>query len=94
MTYVKAVLSALSAIFLTLLGFEFWFIAKEAGNSKATGLAVFGAIGLEALYSPLAWALAVLLFALLFVTGRLRSKALRILLFWTPSRALGFSPLA
>lgn len=84
MNYVRGTLSAGTAIFLTLFGLEFWFVAKPMRNAKAIGLSALAGIALEVLYSPLAWLLALSLFALFFVAGGLRSKTLRILFFWAP----------
>jgi hypothetical protein len=84
LTYVRGVLSAVAAIFLTLLGFEYWLLSGVTGNSKAIGMAAFGAFALEALHSPLFWVLAVSLSVLFFLASRLSSTPLRVLLFWIP----------
>jgi hypothetical protein len=78
----------MAALLVTLLSFEWWWLSKFAGNSKATGVPVFAGIALEGALSPLFWALAVSLFALFFAAGRLSSRPLRILLFWTPVTAI------
>jgi hypothetical protein len=61
---------------------------RDLSTSKATGLAAFAGGFLESLLSPLFWISAVAFFVLFFAASRLRSKPLRILLFWTPVTAL------
>ena len=59
-----------------------------------------GAVGFDpyslraGIFSPWCWLIAVVFFALFFMASRLGSKALRVLLFWTPTLAistLGFT---
>src|SRR5579871_2502887 len=84
MTILRGTLSALSAVFVGLLGPGLFFALRGINNSKATGLAAVAGGLLESLFSPLFWILAVSFFALFFAASRLNSKPLRILLFWTP----------
>ncbi len=84
MKYGKGVLGAVAAILLTSLGFELWTLSKIVGNSKAIGIAALGGIALETLASPLFWVIAASLFAFLFAAGRVKSKPLRVILFWIP----------
>jgi hypothetical protein len=84
MAILRGMLSALAAIFIGLLGPGLFFALRAINNSKATGLAAVVGGLLESVFSPLFWILAVLFFALFFAAGRLSSKPLRVLLFWTP----------
>jgi len=84
MTILRGTLNALAAIFVGLLGPGLFAV----NNSKAIGLAAVLGGFLESFFSPLFWILAVLFFALFFAAGRLSSKPLRILLFWTPVTAI------
>jgi len=84
MTILRGTLSALAAVFVGLLGPGLLAL----NNSKATGVAAVVGGFLESFFSPLFWILAVLFFALFFAAGRLSSKPLRILLFWTPVTAI------
>jgi hypothetical protein len=88
MTILRGTLSALSAVFVGLLGPGLFFALRGINNSKATGLAAVAGGLLESLFSPLFWILAVSFFALFFAASRLSSKPLRILLFWTPVTAI------
>lgn len=92
MIYLRAVLSGVSAIFVALLspGLPAFRLLSQ---QKATGLgAVYGAL-LESLLSAEFWILAILFFCLFFAASRLGNKALRVVLFWTPTvvfSTLGF----
>ena len=91
MAYVRIVLCGLAAILIALLGPE--FVTAIRSHEKATGLAVF----VGAIFSPLFWILAISFFALFFTASRLRSKVLRVILFWTPTvtiSTLGFGLIA
>jgi hypothetical protein len=91
----------MAALFAALLTFELWWLSKFFSNSRATDMGAratdMGAlarIALGSAFSPLFWGVAVSLFALFFMAGRLSSKPLRIILFWTPVTAiwtLGFA---
>lgn len=85
MAYFKGVLTAITALFLAGCVPGAWSIFRGISQGKATGLAAVAGGFLEALFSPLFWLLAGLFFALIFFAGRLRYKALRILLFWLPT---------
>jgi len=96
MTYVEWCLCGLAALFLA--GFALMFISafREAGQNKATGLAVLVVWLIESVRSPLFWLLAILFFAVFFATGRLTSTVFRVLLFWLPAigiTSLGFGLL-
>ena len=94
MTTLRNVLSGVAAIFVALLGPGLIFALRGMNNSKATGMAVVGGVFLESLISPLFWILAIAFFALFFAASRLRSKPLRILLFWTPVTAISILGLS
>jgi hypothetical protein len=74
-TYLRAALSAVAALFVAILGPALVL----SFTSKATGLGVFIRV-----FSPLCGLLAILFFALFFAASRLTSKPLRIFLFWMP----------
>lgn len=88
MTTLRGVLSAVAAVFVSLLGPGLVFVLRGINNSKATGLAAVAGGALESLSSPLFWILAVSFFALFFAASRLSNKPLRILLFWIPVTAI------
>ena len=97
MTYARAALSGVAGVVAALLGpgllYAFWSI----GQQKATGIGVVRGALWESLMSPRFWILAILLSCLFFAASRLSSKALRILLFWTPTLVvliLGFGYVA
>jgi hypothetical protein len=81
MTYVKLLLSGLSALFLS------GFVLKV--NATATGLAAVVGYSIERVRSSVFWLLAILFFAMFFATGRLSSTVYRVVLFWFP--AIGIS---
>jgi hypothetical protein len=74
--YLRALLSAVAALVLAILGPPFLFSAQH--RSTGTGLVVFK------VFSPLCAILTVVFFVLFLAAGRLNSKSLRLLLFWTP----------
>ncbi len=77
MAYLRVLLSAVAALVLAILGPPLFFSLQQ--SSKATGLAVFFRA-----VSPLCTILAIVFFTLFFVTSRVKSKSLRLLLFWMP----------
>lgn len=86
MDYVKRVLSLLAAISLAeLLPFFPWSPFKGISQEKATGVATVAGGFAESIVSPLFWIVTILFFALFLGTSRVRSKFLRILLFWIPT---------
>jgi len=94
MTTVRGVLSAVAAVFISLLGPGVVFALRGMNNSKATGLAAVAGEALESLFSPLFWILAISFFAMFFAASRLSSKPLRILLFWIPVTAISMLGLS
>jgi hypothetical protein len=87
MGYVRVVLSGVAAILVALLGPGLLIAMRSISQQGATGIA-FSARGFrEAMFSPVFWILAVLFFAAFYAAARLNSKALRVLLFWTPTVA-------
>ena len=64
---------------------------RDMSQTKATGLAALAGGVVESVFSPLFWLLAILLYGVFFVTGRLSSNVFRVLLFWLP--AIGISSL-
>jgi hypothetical protein len=91
MTYVKLLLGGLSALFLS--GFVLIVIAAfpdSHSDARATGLAAVVGNSIESsIRSPVFWLLAILFFAMFFLTGRLSSTVFRVVLFWLP--AIGIS---
>ena len=85
MNYFKGILRGLSALFLAEWVPCVSSVFKEISQERATGLAAVSGGLVETALSPLFWIFAVLFFALFFAAGRLRSRALRILLFWIPA---------
>ena len=77
MEYVRALVSGMAALLLSILGPPL-FLSIQHGD-KATGLAAFQ------VFSPSVAILAIVFFSAFFAASRLHSKALRLLLFWTPA---------
>lgn len=97
MAYVKGVLSAATAIFLALCMPGVSDAFRGISQEHATGLAAVAGGLTASLLTPLFWIVAIAIFLLFFAAGRLHSKALRILLFWTPTlivSTLGFGLIA
>jgi hypothetical protein len=93
--YAKAALSSVAGVVAALLGPGLLYAFWETSQQKATGIGVV--IVWESLMSPRFWILAILLSCLFFAASRLSSKALRVLLFWTPTLVvltLGFGYVA
>ncbi len=88
MNYVRIILSAIAALLLAEFVPGPWSAFKGMNTEKATGLAAIAGGFVESMLSPLLWLLAILFFAMFFYASRLGSKALRILLFWTPTLLL------
>jgi hypothetical protein len=84
MDYFKATLSGLTALILAVC-VPVWPVFRGISNAKATGIAAVAGGLAETATSPLFWLLAIVLFALFFLTSRLGSKLLRIILFWIPT---------
>ena len=85
MTTLKTVLCVVASAAWTLLGAGLIEALHEVSSQRQTGLgAVAGGLS-EALLSVKFWLLTAVLFYLFFRASRLSSKALRILLFWTPT---------
>jgi hypothetical protein len=76
----------LAAIFVALLGPWLVFPLRDKSQQRATGLAAIA--GGPLVFSPLVWILAISFFALFFRASKLRSKVLRVILFWTPTVAV------
>jgi hypothetical protein len=96
-TYLRAALAGVAAIFIASLGPGLLKAFWEIGQQKATGLGVIYGALLESPLSPQFWILAVLFFCLFFAAGRLSSKLLRVALFWAPTllvSTVGFAFIA
>ena len=96
MAYLRVALSGVAAIFVALL-VPLWPLIGPIGGAKTVGFGAVTATLLGSIVSPWCWLIAVVSFALFFKAGRLGSKALRVLLFWTPTLAistLGFGIFA
>jgi hypothetical protein len=94
--YVKGVLSGVAAIFVALLGPGLLQALKSFNGQQATGLGAIAGFW-NPLFSPLFWILAISSFVLFLTASRLRSKVLRVVLFWIPTlfvSALGFGLVA
>jgi hypothetical protein len=72
----RVLLSAVAGLPLAIVGTPLSFFLQHP--SKTTGLAAFRVL------SPLSTILGVVLFTVFFAASRLKSKSLRLLLFWTP----------
>ena len=85
MAYLKGFLSGVAALLVAEFIPGPWSIFTGISQEKAIGLAALVGRFVAALFSPLFWLVALLLFFLFFAAGRLRSNSLRILLFWVPT---------
>jgi len=83
MKYLPGALSALAAIFLALVLVPYGTLVSD--NKRMYGVGAFVGTLLAALFSPLLWGIALLVFALFLATSQLRAKCLRIVLFWFPA---------
>jgi hypothetical protein len=84
MVYVKAILSAMTAVIATEL-LTIWWVLRPWSSSKATGIDLIFAVLRASLVHAQPWILAILLFAIFFAASRLDSKTLRVVLFWIPT---------
>jgi len=85
MSYFKAILSMLAALFIAECFPVPWSPFHGISQEKATGLAAVAGGLVESALSPSFWLVAILLFALFLSAGRLGNTALRICLFWIPA---------
>jgi hypothetical protein len=95
--YARAALSGVAGVVAALLGPGLLYACWSIGQQKATGIGVVMGGLWESLMSPRFWILAILFSCLFFAASRLSSRALRILLFWTPTLVvltLGFGYVA
>ncbi len=88
MRYLRTGLSGLAAVLVGVLGPMLLTAFRGINNSKATGLAAINGMLRESLLSPWCWILILCLFVLFYALSRLRSKRLRVFLFWTPVTAI------
>jgi len=86
--YLKIILSGVAAVLLAEFVPGPWSMFKGMSTEKATGLAVLSAGFVGSILSPLFWVLAILFLLMFFYASRLGNKALRVLLFWTPTLLL------
>jgi len=92
-TAVRVALSGLAGIFVSLLALYLVFLARAgdlqaaSGQHGAVGIDVFSVLPRIFLW-PWFWIIAISSFALFFAASRLSSRALRVLLFWTPTLVL------
>ena len=80
--YFRGILSGLAAIIFADLVTGLWLVLRF---TKATGMAAVAGCLLEAVYSPVFWILAILLFAVFFAASRSRNEVLRLVFFWFPT---------
>jgi len=93
-TYLRAGLSAIAAIFAALLGAGLITSFREISNERQTGLGAVAGVLPDSLLSPIFWLIVAAFFALFFVAGRIVNRLLRILVFWIPALVIttaGFS---
>ena len=94
MTYFKAALSVVAALFFGLIGPGIFNGFHGITRQQATGLgAVAGGLAAD-LLNPLLWILVIALFLCFRATSRLRNVALRTLLFWIPTVTASLLSLA
>jgi hypothetical protein len=93
MTAVRVALSALAAIFVTLFAPDVLLVVTTSVHQAANGQQ--GAIGIDVISGipqtflwPWFWVIALCVFALFFAASRLRSRKLRVILFWAPTLAV------
>jgi len=80
MNYVKAILSGLAALFVAFVLIS-WPLFRDAQKQNAAiGMGIFVRV-----LSPVFWALAVIVFALLFAASRIGNRLLTVFLFWIPA---------
>lgn len=81
MNYLKGIVSALAALFVTLCIPGPWSPFRGLSSEKATGIAVF----VGSFFSPWFWIVAIVVFGLFFAASHLQNRFLRVLLFWLPA---------
>lgn len=81
MNYIKGTISVLGALFLAICIPGPWSPFRGLSSEKAIGLAALAG----SLLSPWLWIVAFIAFALFLTASHLRSKFLRVLLFWLPA---------
>jgi hypothetical protein len=94
--YLQALLTAIASLFVSVLMPTLATLVRSMSTTKATGFAVVAGGLMERVLSPRFWATFIFVFSLFFVTARLESRLLRVVLFWIPaSRNLcrGIRPL-
>ncbi len=87
MTYLRVVLSGVAAMLIALL-LPLFLLMAPMGVARTVGFGAITATFMGSIVSPWCWLIAVVSFALFFMASRLGSKALRVLLFWTPTLAI------
>jgi hypothetical protein len=87
MAYLRVALSGVAAMLVALL-VPLWPLIFQIGGAKTVGFGAITATILGSIVSPWCWLIAFVCFALFFAASRLGSKALRVLLFWTPTLAI------
>jgi hypothetical protein len=87
MAYLRVALTGVAAIFVALL-VPLCPLIFLIGGAKTVGFGAITATLLGSIASSWCWLIAVVSFALFFMASRLGSKALRVLLFWTPTLAI------
>jgi hypothetical protein len=85
--YLRVALSGVAAIFVALL-VPLFLLMAPMGVARTVGFGAITATLLGSIVSPWCWLIAVVSFALFFMAGRLGSKVLRVILFWTPTLAV------
>jgi hypothetical protein len=85
MVYVKAMLSAMTAVIATELLTIWWVLRPWSSRATGIDLDLIFAVLRASLVHAQSWVLAILLFATFFAASRLDSKTLRVVLFWIPT---------
>ena len=85
MTLLKVLLSGITTVAILLIGWPLVTLYSSIRAEKATGLAAVAGGITDALHAPLFWFCGILIFLLFWYAGRLKSKILRVVLFWIPT---------
>jgi hypothetical protein len=83
--YLKGSLSAIASLILAVWLPSFVFTVREMSRSKTTGLGAVAGGFTGSLFSSTYLPLVLLFILLFYASSRLKSKALRIVLFWIPT---------
>jgi hypothetical protein len=85
MIYVKSILSAIAALFSSMLTVAFMGPFKGVSEQRAVGVAALAGGLVETCSSPVFWVVTMLLFAAIFAASQIKNQILQVIVFWIPT---------